>query len=172
MWERSGSVVEWLTSDRGAGVRASQVSLRCGPWARHIYPSLVLVQPRKTRPCLTERLERKESNRTNKLINVDWNLYNNIISGTSYWCQSWKIRSFEWFSLMFLCSFVKKYLLFFVFWICISPDKHRFGLYFPPLFLQYKHVLDAAQNWDSSFEHPKHNKKIECESIAHSYLDT
>ena len=27
-------------------------SLRCGPRARHIYPSLVLVQPRKTRPCL------------------------------------------------------------------------------------------------------------------------
>ena len=35
-------------------------------WARHIYPSLVLVQPRKTRPCLTERLlmGRKESNQT------------------------------------------------------------------------------------------------------------
>ena len=35
--------------------------------ARHIYPSLVLVQPRKTRPCLTERLlmGRKESNQTN-----------------------------------------------------------------------------------------------------------
>ena len=34
----------------------------------HIYPSLVLVQPRKTRPCLTERLlmGRKESNETNK----------------------------------------------------------------------------------------------------------
>ena len=32
------------------------------------YPSLVLVQPRKTRPCLTERLlmGRKESNQTNK----------------------------------------------------------------------------------------------------------
>ena len=31
------------------------------------YPSLVLVQPRKTRPCLTERLlmGRKESNQTN-----------------------------------------------------------------------------------------------------------
>ena len=31
-------------------------------------PILVLVQPRKTRPCLTERLlmERKESNQTNK----------------------------------------------------------------------------------------------------------
>ena len=40
--------------------------------ARHIYPSLVLVQPRKTRPCLTERLlmGRKESNQTNKNIFV------------------------------------------------------------------------------------------------------
>ena len=38
--------------------------LHCGPWAWHIYPSLVHVQPRKTRPCLTERLlmGRKESN--------------------------------------------------------------------------------------------------------------
>ena len=36
--------------------------------ARHIYPSLVLVQPRKTHPCLTERLlmGRKESNQSNK----------------------------------------------------------------------------------------------------------
>ena len=35
---------------------------------QHIYPSLVLVQPRKTSPCLTERLlmGRKESNQTNK----------------------------------------------------------------------------------------------------------
>ena len=34
----------------------------------YIYPSLVLVQPRKTRPCLTERLLMggKESNQTNK----------------------------------------------------------------------------------------------------------
>ena len=32
------------------------------------YPSIVLVQPRKTRPCLTERLlmVHKESNQTNK----------------------------------------------------------------------------------------------------------
>ena len=38
------------------------------PWARHINPSFVLVQPRKTRPCITERLlmGRKESNQTNK----------------------------------------------------------------------------------------------------------
>ena len=48
---------------------ASPVSLRCDPWARHIYPTLVLVQLRKTHPCLTERLlmGRKESNQTNKI---------------------------------------------------------------------------------------------------------
>ena len=45
-------------------VYSLQASLRCGPWARHIYPSLVLVQHRKTRPYTTERLlmGRKESN--------------------------------------------------------------------------------------------------------------
>ena len=34
--------------------------------SRHIYPSLVLVQPRKTHPCLTEILlmGRKESNQS------------------------------------------------------------------------------------------------------------
>ena len=49
-------------------VRASTAALHCDPRARHIYPSLVLVQPRKTHPCLTERLlmGRKESNQTNK----------------------------------------------------------------------------------------------------------
>ena len=41
---------------QGLRVRASPVSLHCGPCARHIYPNLVLVQPRKTRPCLTDRL--------------------------------------------------------------------------------------------------------------------
>ena len=52
-----------------ATVRASPASLCCGPLARHIYPSLVLVQPRKTGPCLNERLlmRYKESNQTNKL---------------------------------------------------------------------------------------------------------
>ena len=66
--EGSGSVVESLTWDGGARVRASPSSLRCCPWARHIYPSLVLVQSSRTRPCLTEGLlmGRKESNQTNK----------------------------------------------------------------------------------------------------------
>ena len=38
------------------------------PRARHINPSLALVQPRKTRPYITERVlvGRKESNQTNK----------------------------------------------------------------------------------------------------------
>ena len=83
--ERSGSVVECLTRDREPRVRASPASLRCGPWARHIYPSLVLVQPRKTCPCLNERLlmGRKESNQTNKQIKIDgcWA----CLPGVSWW---------------------------------------------------------------------------------------
>ena len=66
--ECSGSLVECLTQDRGtAGWSLTSVTPLC-PWARHINPSLVLVQPRKTHPCLTERLlmGRKESNQTNK----------------------------------------------------------------------------------------------------------
>ena len=57
----------WLKTE-GPRVRASQGSRSCGPWARHIYPSLVLLQSRKTRPCLTERLliARKESVQTKK----------------------------------------------------------------------------------------------------------
>ena len=44
---------------------------RFEPRRRHIYPSLVLVHPRKNRFCLTERLlkGRKASNQTNKLAN-------------------------------------------------------------------------------------------------------
>ena len=43
--------------------------LKQNDWGPNIYPSLVLVQPRKTRPCLTERLlmGRKESNQINKI---------------------------------------------------------------------------------------------------------
>ena len=65
------AVAQWLSAcfeSERPRVRASPASLCCGPWARHIYPSLVLVQPRKTRPCLTERflMGRKKSNQTNK----------------------------------------------------------------------------------------------------------
>ena len=40
----------WLETE-GPRVRASPASLHCCPWARHIYPSLVLVQPRKISPA-------------------------------------------------------------------------------------------------------------------------
>ena len=75
----SGSVVECLTRDRGAaGSSLTSVTALC-PWARHIYPSLVLVQPRKTRPCLTERLlmgrivsNQKINNTQNIKMGCDW----------------------------------------------------------------------------------------------------
>ena len=56
IWEHSGSVVECLTRDQGAvGLSLNCISaLR--PWARHINPSLVLVQPRITCSYITERL--------------------------------------------------------------------------------------------------------------------
>ena len=64
--ERSGSMVECLTGDRRA--RGSSLTGVTALWSRHIYPSLVLVQPRKTRPYITEKLlmGRKELNQTNK----------------------------------------------------------------------------------------------------------
>ena len=46
-WEHSGSVVECLIETEGPRVRASPA---------YIYPCLVLVQPRKTRPNITEKL--------------------------------------------------------------------------------------------------------------------
>ena len=63
--ERSGSVVECLTRDGGAAGSSLNgycvVSLN-----KNINPSLVLVQPWKTRPFITERLliGCKESNQT------------------------------------------------------------------------------------------------------------
>ena len=65
------AVVECLTQGQGGPwVGASPASVRCCPLARHIYPSLVLVQPRKTCPCLAEILlmGRKESLQTNKKL--------------------------------------------------------------------------------------------------------
>ena len=69
--ESSGSVVEFLTRYRGAvGSSLAWVTALC-PWARHINPSLVLVQPRKTCPYITERflMGRKESKQT-KLLGI------------------------------------------------------------------------------------------------------
>ena len=56
MSEHSGSVVLCLIRDRGAaGLSLTGVTVLC-PWARQIYPCLVLVQPRMTLPNITEKL--------------------------------------------------------------------------------------------------------------------
>ena len=62
MWERSGSVVECLSSNFEPHRRHCVMSL-----SKNINPSLELVQPRKTRPFISERLltECKESKQTN-----------------------------------------------------------------------------------------------------------
>ena len=66
--ERSGSVVECLTLDRGAAGSSLNSIISVVSLSKNINPSLVLVQPRKTHPFITERLlmGRKESNQTNK----------------------------------------------------------------------------------------------------------
>ena len=65
----SGRVLDSRPKGRGFEPhrRHSVVSL-----SKNINPSLVLVQPRKTRPFITERLlmGRKESNQTNKQISI------------------------------------------------------------------------------------------------------
>ena len=62
VWERSGSVVECLTRDRVAAGSSLTGVTALYPWARHTNFGLVLVQPRKTCPYITEILlmERKE----------------------------------------------------------------------------------------------------------------
>ena len=66
--ERSGSVVECLTRDRDARGFDPHRCHCVVSLSKNINPSLVLVQPRKTRPFITERLlmGRKKSNQTNK----------------------------------------------------------------------------------------------------------
>ena len=55
-----------LTRERGAAGSSLISATALSPRARHINPSLVLVQPRKTLPYITERLLMgcKESNQT------------------------------------------------------------------------------------------------------------
>ena len=69
----SGRVLDSRRRDRGFKPHQRHCVVP-GPWARHIYPSLVLVQPRKIRPCLTERLlmGRQESNQTKQQLIASW----------------------------------------------------------------------------------------------------
>ena len=74
--ERSGSVIECLIRDRRAAGSSLTDVTELWFLSKPIYPSLVLVQPRKTRPCLTERLLMgcEESNQT-KAVNLGYTLY-------------------------------------------------------------------------------------------------
>ena len=62
---------QWLSGRvlEAAGSSLTGVTVLC-PRARHINPSLVLLQPRKTRPYKIERLlmGRKESNQTKEIL--------------------------------------------------------------------------------------------------------
>ena len=76
--------VQWLSDrllDLRPKVRASPPSLCCGPRARHIHPSLVLVQPRKTHPYIIERLLKGCRESTNK-TNYIWVNYAVVIQVT------------------------------------------------------------------------------------------
>ena len=69
IWERTGSVID--SRPRGCGFEPHR--RHCvESLGKNINPSLVLVQPRKTRPFITERLlmGRNESNQTNKTYHI------------------------------------------------------------------------------------------------------
>ena len=83
-----GSVVECLTQrPKGRGFERRRrhfvVSL-----SKNINPSLVLVQPRKTRPFITERLlmGRKESNQTKQTKRLPYHIFT-FLSVFIFWCQ-------------------------------------------------------------------------------------
>ena len=66
-WELSGSVLDSRPKGRGFEPHRRHCVVS---FSKNINPSLVLVQPRKTRPFITERLlmGSKESKQTNKQI--------------------------------------------------------------------------------------------------------
>ena len=136
--ERSVTVVERLTRDRGAvGSSLTGVTPLC-PWARHINPSLVLVKPRKIRPYITERLSmgRKESNQTKKKI------YTELFSGAK--TLVWDLIYIDTLCIQHKNSGPKKR-------VC------KWKLFF--LFLNQKLCCGYSKElsrWEGSFEHPKH----------------
>ena len=71
--------------------------------SKNINPSLVLIQPRKTRPFITERLSmgRKESNQTNKTL---WaQLFDPFYLSDAH--VAWKYRRFLFISIFSLLNF-------------------------------------------------------------------
>ena len=70
MFDGESAVVEYWTRERGAACSSLTGVAVLRPLARHINPRLVLVQSKRNRAYITERLVmgRKESNQTNKTI--------------------------------------------------------------------------------------------------------
>ena len=66
-----GSVVECLTRDREAAGSSLTGSLRCGPWARHIYPSLVLTVSNRNAGRTVETPELRSYNAEFRSFSMD-----------------------------------------------------------------------------------------------------
>ena len=122
------TVAQWLSAwheTKGPRVQATPASLRCGPWARHIYLSLVLIQPRKTRPFLTERLlmGRKDSNQTNKqtisVVHVMRSLYSHYVSRCSCFSCSCYVHVSVVYILIWSCYQIFMFQLFMLSKVCI-----------------------------------------------------
>ena len=75
--------------------------------SKNINPSLVLVQPRKTRHYITERLlmGRKESNQTNKQTNTDLGLQKTLLNPPVNGKMQVLFKAFECFSSTFQVKF-------------------------------------------------------------------
>ena len=87
-------MVECLSQDRGAkGSSLTGVTTLC-PWARHINPSLELVDPRKTCPYLTERLLMglKESNQAKQ---KSWIQQDKVSGDYMNHVATWKIGFYQ-----------------------------------------------------------------------------
>ena len=182
-WERSGSVVVCLTWDGGAaGSSLTSVTALC-PWARHIIPSLVLVQPRKT-PFVAERLlmGRKESNQTKKtkLFSQLWMLhkYNSIfVSSQSRFIIYHTNSLCCWKTVQIQISGLQSTILAFneidynknnIFFVLITLDTVglQIGLcnWKSVFFLLNQNICcgnsKEQSQWDGSFEHPKRMFKL------------
>ena len=140
--ECSGSVVECLTCG-ARGLSLTGISALC-PWVRHIYPSLVLVQPRKTCPYITEGLlmGHKESNETKQGKQIN----------KSYLAVMRQRQCLVTFTKVLLRAF-------FLAWNCNYFLIHKFK----HMFWVPKRTISLK--WDGSFKYPQHmfwlrNKKI------------
>ena len=150
-------MVECLSQDREvAGSSLTSVTALC-PWARHIKHSLVLVQPRKTRPYITERLLNKmgckESNQTNKRSFPHYPFrsfpHYQIRSLPHYPIRSsphYLIRSIPHYGInRFNCDMTHN---------TVYQDDNRFQQ------SGWPKQQERLSQWDCSFEHPKRMLKL------------